>query len=283
MQSQTLQYFEEPVVPVADPSRTTAPRNTPLGPESEAQKQQSLRIIELLSPKVVRNGLTPELFAVVGLGFPLLAVGLLFVSEIEPGVVGSWCCVGALAFVSWVVNRAKLASARKAEIEQILERTEDPRLIPYVIDLRMDYKSKRRQTLLRLLPRLSVKDAQRLRSDHWELLHRELQARDESIILTILELIERCGGISSLPYVHPLADGRNSAKQNIQIQQLAKSCEHKLQARLNRLDNPRTLLRGSAAPAAEALLRPAMESADGAPRQLLRAAGDSDSRAPGCP
>jgi hypothetical protein len=99
------------------------------------------------------------------------------------------------------------------------------------------------------------------------------------MIIAILEVIQRCGSIGSLPYVRPLAAGNGSAKQNARIQQLAEACETKLQARLNRLDNPQILLRGSAAPTAETLLRPAIENAAAAPQQLLRACEENGFRA----
>lgn len=265
--------------PVVDSESTTGQMDTSLSPEME---EQSRRFIDLIvTEKARQNSLWP---LVTLSGLFLTLCGMLFVTMKSPYT--NWylvdfgvCCIGGSLLYLGIKHTIKPGNG--TEIMRILACTEDPRLIPYIIDLNSRQMSSinlilRRQALLRLLPKLSAREAQRLRSQHWQSLHYQLCYNDVPLIIAILELIERCGSIGSLRYVSPLAEGKLSAKHNARIRELAQACQTKLQARLDNQSAPQILLRGSAAPTGDTLLRPSIESAPTAPQQLLRAAGENE-------
>jgi hypothetical protein len=156
-----------------------------------------------------------------------------------------------------------LTSARKAH------------LIGPLIDLRYLGITPIHVGLIHLLPQMEPSGAQRLNSRQWSGLYSLLQGKDEEMALAVLQAISRCGNVGALPYVEALEHGRGTARQNNRIRAMAQQCAECLRERIACLDQPRTLLRGSAAPTDDTLLHPVQSVPDIPPEQLLRASEET--------
>lgn len=170
--------------------------------------------------------------------------------------------------------------SRRSELRLLVEQTQDTRLIAPLVslasgsksDARDTFRSEARSGLLRLLPLIQVEDAQKLDTLQWKWLYYQLQGNDIALERAILQAIMRCGRFQALRYVEPLAQGKGLAKREAGLQHLALSCVQQLQEQIDHLYAPQSLLRASALPGSKELLRPAAETVDTTPHQLLRAA-----------
>lgn len=112
-----------------------------------------------------------------------------------------------------------------------------------------------------------------IRTDTMQRLCRALSLAETELVLAILNALAFVGDRSVLPAVSKLASG-GRAGRNPRIQDAAKLCQARIQARVNLEQEQSTLLRPSVTPAPpDELLRPSAFSTITDPLQLLRAAG----------
>ena len=176
---------------------------------------------------------------------------------------------GMGGFVTVIAGMYAVSEKQRKGV-QALAAFEDVRAVPYLI-AGLGYKDQKSQVtaanaLRGLLPRLQASDAALLTPEHHALLNRALKSDLElekpgpaRLRVAVLQALQQIGGVSSLPLVAEMAEGRGKAAGQPEVQSAAQECLPFLQLRAENQRLNHTLLRasdGNVTPV-EMLLRPA--------------------------
>ncbi len=134
-----------------------------------------------------------------------------------------------------------------------------------------------RRALTKLLPRLKASDSHLLNDTQRQSLYKRLRmshaVKNMGFTLAVLKSLEQIGDKSAVPYVQLLAESTSHTHSETRIREAAIECLPFLKIRAESTHNTQTLLRASSAEQSpkEMLLRPAANSSEAFPEQLLRA------------
>lgn len=146
----------------------------------------------------------------------------------------------------------------------------------------LGYKDKRIRpdivkALTRLLPRVKASDDRLLDGVHKSILNQALSNGDTyqeaDFLVAIIQALTQVGGSESIPFVQRWTGSWMHSPGGLRVQETARACLPVLQARAEKKRVSGTLLRPSEKPKTgpDALLRPAANTPNTAPEQLLRA------------
>ena len=211
------------------------------------------------------------------LALPVIGLGSLGMKYIFGASLGDWILIiPVLVGISWLVR------VRQRTAANTLVGFEDSRATGPLIEATMssdrDASEVSRKALMRLLPTLTVSDADHLDDHQRVLLYGILRGRRRGLmpswnqkeILVVLRAIEQVGDESSIAPVERLTSWKSK-----ELQAAAKNCLVVLRERVDRLRERDTLLRPAQIDPPELLVRPAagFESQDSS---LLRPTLSSD-------
>lgn len=242
--------------------------------QGEAQAiEEALATLEYESKRRKRR--RRRMILAVSAYFAIMAI-ITFYIWIQTGKFNAHLFNGIASMSGMIGGFMAVSRAQKRATKEIAK-YEDVRAVgPLAEALEFQDKEIRReaeQALCLLLPQMRASDAPLLNGDQRKPLYRALKGKNVDLVRAILTAFEQVGDSQAIPSVQRLAHGEGILATNEEIQKAAKSCQGFLEDRAQQEQARQTLLRASnpTIGASDALLRPATETEQIDPDQLLRA------------
>ncbi len=190
------------------------------------------------------------------------------------GFVGCGC---ALQIAMWRRMRIARREATSSDINILLHGTGN--LLKFIGNKpKWDYLQYRaaRNALLELLPVLRATDGDLISAQSHLTLNKCSASNDKALVMAVLDALPHIGTQIALSHVEALANEQLKLGKDIEVREMAMVCLPLLKYRIAE-QNKNTLLRAShPLPSGEELLRPAENTLETAPEQLLRAVQNND-------
>jgi hypothetical protein len=205
----------------------------------------------------------------------------------NPFQTAYWALIPVLTALLTLTVRLAAASSLQIEAAALLADSSDVRAVGPLAEaleyrhlvLSTDTATRATRGLVRLLPRLSARDARAVTPAQWRSLYRVLEVTpcaSVDLSLAILEALERLGGLRALSLVGRLGSGCALTYDQTRIRAAAAAASAVIRRRIEIEGAPRSLLRpAQSGDADKVLLHPASGPGNTQTKELLRlAAGE---------